>query len=70
MDTKTKKKDIKREQTVFEQLSKEMVVFAQNNYRNYHELQQFFLYELKLRCISKRDLKKLMIKMTEEKDDE
>jgi hypothetical protein len=46
-------------QTRFEQLSKEMAVFAQNNHDDYKKLQEFFLYELKLRCIAKSELRVL-----------
>ena len=49
----------KSEDKVFEQLSKEMAVFAQNNSRDYAKIREFFLYELELRCISKRSLTKL-----------
>ena len=48
------------EQHLFEQLSKEMAVFAQNNAHSFGDLQEFFLYELKLRCIPKRELKKIL----------
>jgi len=51
---------------VFEQLSKEMAVFAQNNHRSYDALREFFLYELNLRCIAKRELRKTIMTMTEE----
>jgi len=44
---------------VFEQLSKEMAVFAQNNHRSFEKLREFFLYELELRCVSKRHLRSL-----------
>ena len=44
---------------VFDQLSKEMAVFAQNNYGSYDKLREFFLYELELRCVSKRSLQEL-----------
>ena len=53
-------------QTGFEQLSKEMAVFAQNNYKSYDTLRKFFLYELELRCLNKRELRETMIKLTEE----
>jgi hypothetical protein len=43
-------------QNVFEQLSKEMAVFAQNNASDFSKLQKFFLYELELRAIPKREL--------------
>lgn len=42
---------------VFEQLSKEMAVFAQNNHNNFSKLHEFFKYELYLRCVSKYNLK-------------
>jgi len=44
------------EQKIFEQLSKEMAVFAQNNSDDFSKLQKFFLYELELRAIPKREL--------------
>lgn len=44
---------------VFEQLSKEMSVFAQNNHRDYDKMQKFFLYELELRCLAKREIAEL-----------
>jgi|TARA_R100000789_G_C3004063_1_gene149617 hypothetical protein len=56
-------------QTGFEQLSKEMAVFAQNNYKSYDTLRKFFLYELELRCLNKRELRETMIKLTEEVDE-
>lgn len=43
---------------VLNQLSKEMACFAQNH-ASFDELQEFFLYELELRTISKRQLKEL-----------
>lgn len=57
-------------QTVFEQLSKEMAVFAQNNFRDYTKIQKFFLYELELRCVSKSELREIIRKITEEKEPE
>lgn len=53
-------------QTRFEQLSKEMAVFSQQNHRDYDKLQKFFLYELNLRCVSKDFLAEL----SEQKDDD
>lgn len=53
-------------QTGFEQLSKEMAVFAQNNHRDYKKLQEFYLYELELRCINKREFRDKMLEMTKE----
>jgi hypothetical protein len=42
---------------VFEQLAKEMAVFAQNNHHSFEKLHEFFKYELYLRCVSKSNLK-------------
>lgn len=46
----------------FEQLSKEMAVFAQNNHSDYKELQEFYLYELNLRCIKKSNFREILQK--------
>lgn len=52
-------------QTRFEQMAKEMAVFAQNNNTNYDKLVEFFLYELNLRCVAKDTL----AEMAKQEDD-